>query len=250
MLQNITEWGKIAGFAGLALGVMFLVFRKILSKIIPPQLNSRQATGIIISLIVVSAAIVGYSAYAYFQERKHGAAVVVFVHSPKSKSDLIIPGRGEVTLVYGTAFRTREINKTGEAIFMEVPDRFFESDAKVQIWFSDPLKQHYHELSTDSLYILTKGVYIDLVAKLFNQDSIWGTVKDFRTLRPIDSAEIRIWGVSTFSNKYGEYVLHIPESKQTAIQTITAFKPGYSREEQKIPLETESPCPFELKPIK
>jgi len=247
-IEFITKWGLRFGLAGVAFGVLLLIFRRAVSRSILQKLKPNHAFIVVILVAFFIWLLAAYCASEYFHNSKTGDTVVVFVHGPNGTDDPVLPGRGEVTLIYGTAFVTRTTNKDGDANFEEVPQSFFDPEASVKILFSDPLGEKYHALNPDSIYKLTRGKYISLTAKLIGLDSIWGIVTDARSEQPIDSVEIRIFGIKpVFSNKYGEYILHIPAGMQKKYQIVMAYKNRYERFEQNVPIETESELPIQLK---
>lgn len=248
----ITEWGKIAGLAGLALGVLLILFREVIRKNIFAALTKKQSYTIIILILVLVWSISVYAIYLY---NKGGSAsgdssqVTVLVHGEKGKDELILPNRGRVKLIYGDANVVETINNKGEATFKQVPPTFFNENATVEILFSDPEGEPYRVENPDSLYFLTKGKYISLAVKLFGLNSLRGVVKNFKTREPVDSVRISVLGTETFSNQYGEYVLDIPKEHQRKFQTVRALKEGYLPFElSNVPVQTEDELPISLKP--
>jgi hypothetical protein len=73
----LTSLGKIAGLAGIALGVVLLVFREVLQKQFLPQagLGSEQAFAVILSLMILTFGIAGIGVIAWVLGRTVGPKV-------------------------------------------------------------------------------------------------------------------------------------------------------------------------------
>jgi hypothetical protein len=176
-------------------------------------------------------------------------SLTVLAHGPKGTDDIVLPNRGIITLVYGNAVVSEQINNQGEAVFAELPERFFATDAKVKIQFADALKEPYRAIYPDSLYSLSNGDHIDLAVKLFNLDKLKGIVRDFVTGDPMDSVRVSIDGLSTYSNAFGEFRFVIPDSLQRQFQTIRAQREGYGFYElHDVPVQTEAEVVIVMKP--
>lgn len=159
-------------------------------------------------------------------------SVTILVHGEKGKDEIVLPNRGVVYLIYGDAKFPEQINNEGEATFKQIPNSFFQPEAKVEIIFKDPKGESYRAVAPDSLYDLKDNSYIALEVILEGIEQISGIVKDSITGNPIDSAMIRVFGKETFSNEHGEFVLDIPENQQRQFITLRAFKNGYQRWEK------------------
>ncbi|HVU97732.1 MAG TPA: carboxypeptidase-like regulatory domain-containing protein [Puia sp.] len=246
----VKEWGLIAGFAGLALGVFLILFREVIRQKIFPVLTKRQGYTVILLFMCMVWSLSGYSIYLYFHDKGTTGIVTVLVHGEKGKDDLVLPNRGKVKLIYGDADVVEPTNEKGEATFKQVPIQYFNSEKTVELTFIDPQNEPYRSVSPDSQYHLTSGQYVSLAVKLYGLANIKGTVTNFKTGQPIDSVRIAILGSETFSNKYGEYNLSIPFDKQKKYQTVRAFKKGYQLFEQSnVPVQTENEFPIVLKAL-
>ena len=176
-------------------------------------------------------------------------SITVLVHGKGGKDELVLPGRGIVYLIYGDAKIPEPINQEGEATFKQIPSEYFEPGASVELLFEDPEGEPYRVVNPDSNYSLTREQYIALEVHLQGMDRLEGIVKNFVTGEPIDSAEIRIRGMSFYSNEYGEFTIEIPEDRQRQFIDISAFKEGYQRWElSNVPTTTEKPIAIGLKP--
>ncbi len=71
-MEIIQEFGKIAGIAGIGLGVFLFLFKDIIAKNIFPRMTSRQAYNTIrlMMLLVWSIAVVGIGTWAFFEYLK------------------------------------------------------------------------------------------------------------------------------------------------------------------------------------
>lgn len=210
------------------------------------------AASVIIGILAGLAEITGYSLRDLFGSSMEGGnTVTVLVHGEDGKDQLVLPNRGIVKLVYGDAIIPEQINNEGEATFKQVPERFFQKDARVEIFFQDPQGEPYRALYHDSLYQLKKGEYIALPVKLYGLERIKGIVKDFETGDPIEGVRISVQGEATFSNPFGEYTLEIPQARQQQFQTIRAYHENYeSFELQKVAIQTRREIPILMKPKK
>lgn len=175
--------------------------------------------------------------------------ITVLVHDKSGKDQLILPNRGQVTLVYGDANVVETINSKGEATFKQIPEGFFDEDSGVEIRFSDPQGEPYRAIYPDSLYTVGPDSYISLAVKLYGLEEVSGIVKDFASGDPLAGVRISISGEETYTNDFGEYQLEIPQDKQQKYQTIRAFKDGYQMFEiQDVPIQTNTELPIMMKP--
>ena len=248
-MDFLTEWGQIAGIAGMGLTIFLVLFREIIRKNIFPKLTKKQSFIIIMSCMAIVAFIAVFSIVKYYSGHSGGVdQVTVLVHGEKGRDDLVLPNRGKVKLLLGDAILEEVVNSKGEATFKQIPSAFFEKGVVVEVQFLDPGGEPYKAKSPDSLYTLTRGKYIALVVKLYGLTTVRGIVKDAVTGYPIDSVRISIRGLETFSNRYGEYRLELPPEDQRKFQTIRAFKAGYSFFElTEVPLQTGREVPVLMK---
>ncbi len=176
-------------------------------------------------------------------------SVTVLAHGKADKDELVLPNRGRVQLLYGDAKVTEQVNNEGEATFKQIPARFFEEDAFVELHFADPEGEPYRAVRPDSQYRLKPGAYIALEVALLGMNTLYGIVKDFSTGQPVEGATVRLFGQSVESNAFGEFFFDIPESKQTPYVTLRAYKEGYQPWElSKVPTTTEKEVVIGLKP--
>ena len=190
-------------------------------------------------------------ALGYFglSEDYESNTVTVLVHGVDGKEHLVLPGRGEVKLIYGDAVVAEQINNEGEATFKQIPDQFFQSHAEVEVIFEDPLGEPYHSVYPNKVYELKRGHYISLPVELMGLGRIYGIVKDFETGDLLSGVRVSVQGEADSTNRFGEYEIEIPPEKQQQFQTIHAFKEGYRTFHlNDVPLQTGNEVPILLKP--
>ena len=210
------------------------------------QKSGKDKLYMILGIVILSA--IAYYAIGFLLPDKTPDQITVLVHQESGKDQLVLPNRGEVTLIYGDANVVETINSKGEATFKQIPEQFFEEDARVEIRFADPQGEPYRAVEPDSLYQVGNNSYISLAVKLYGLEEVYGIVKDFSSGDPIPEVRISISGEETYSNEFGEYRLSIPTEKQQQFQTIRAYKEGYQLFElQDVPVQTNTELPIVLK---
>ncbi len=231
----------VAGVAGMALGVFLTLFREVIRKRIFSQLTERQSYQVVLFFMLMVWLVAGFSIYQYFYGVEEvPATLTVLVHGEAGREQRVLPGRGQVSLVYGDAIVSGTINDRGEVTFKQVPGSFFDTDARVEVLFHDPGGEPYQAVHSDSLYRLTKGRYLPLEVALQGLGQIRGIVKDQDTGEPLDSVRVGILGLHTYTNAYGEYVLEIPKGQQRKFQTLRAYRRGYRpRELKNLPVQAQ-----------
>jgi len=231
-MDFLTEWGRIAGLAGLAVGIFLLLFREVIRKNIFPKLSKKQSFTILLVFMGLTFFIGVLSIYFYYGGSSSSSSSVLSVlvyDVEKGKDQIVLPNRGKVKLLVGDAVIEEVINSKGEATFKQLPSRFFKAETSVQIQFFDPKGEPYRVLNPDSLYTLQSGQRIDLPIKLYGLGTLWGIVIDQQTNDPLSGVIIRVRGAATETNKFGEFELEIPPKYQTKIQTVRAYKKGYEQ---------------------
>ena len=182
-------------------------------------------------------------------EEPRAKSLTVLVRGKQGLNELVLPNRGEVTLIYGDDTRTEQINNEGEASFRQMRDVFFGPDKCVNITFSDPEKEPYEATYPDSCYKISSGDYIRLIVELTGIGALQGTVQDSRTGNSIQGAKIIIMGESTLSDENGYFNLIIPEEKQRKHHSIRIEKAGYKTwNKSNITIDATREIPFLLEP--
>ena len=177
-------------------------------------------------------------------------SLTVRVRDKRGFDELVLPSRGEVTLIYGDDSRTEQINNEGEASFRQMKDVFFGPENCINIIFSDPENEPYKALYPDSCYKIVSGRYVDLIVELKGIDALQGNVRDSKTGKSIEGAKVIIMGESTFSDKNGYFKLHISEENQRKYHTIRIEKEGYvTWDESDKLIDATIEVPFLLKPL-
>jgi len=243
----ITEFGELAGISGIAFGILLYLLKDILRKSIFSKLTNKQSFRVLISIIITVWSL-SLTSLILSKQNNSSSQLTVLVHGEKGKDYLVLPSRGKVKLIFGDANVVETINDKGEATFKQIPEKFFNSEATVEILFFDPEGEPYRSIYSDSLYILTKGRYISLTVRLLGLDQLNGVVKDYETGEFIQNVHIRVSGIESISNEYGEYTLEIPDEKQRKFHIVRAFKEGYKDYEFKnAPIQTEKEFPILMK---
>ena len=147
---------------------------------------------IVIGILAGLAEVTGWSFRDFFSGTDaQTETLTVLTHGKRGLDDILIPNRGEVALLYGTAKYVRQINDQGEAIFQEIPDAYFAKGEAVKLLFTDPEGEPYRASYPDSAYQLQMGKAVELLVTLEGMDEINGVIKDFVTGDYIANARIR-----------------------------------------------------------
>jgi hypothetical protein len=251
-MDFITEWGQIAGLAGLAIGIFLILFREVIRKSIFPTLTKKQSFVMLLTFMGLVFALSVFSIYFYYSAspRVSTYSLTVLVHEQQGKDKLVLPNRGKVKLLFGDAMVEETLNSKGEATFKQLPAVFFAPDNFVEIQFFDPEGEPYRAVTPDSLYTLRPDTYLALPVTLYGLARLRGIVKDFTTGLPVADVRVSIRGTEAFSNAYGEYELDIPVENQRQYQTVRAMKEGYALYEQgEVPIQTDREYPILLKAL-
>lgn len=250
-MNFITEWGQIAGIAGIAVGVFLVLFREVIRKNIFPTLSKKQSFVVLLVFMGLTFFTGVLSLYFYYNQGSSGSgSLSVLVYDvERGKDQMVLPNRGKVKLLVGDALIEEVVNSKGEATFKELPSNFFKATVPVEIQFFDPMGEPYRVLNPDSLYTLQAGQRIDLPVKLYGLGTLWGVVFDADTGDPLSGVSVRVRGAAAKTNEFGEFELQIPPAYQTKIQTIRAFKKGYEQFTlDSVPVQTSGSFPILLSP--
>jgi hypothetical protein len=98
-------------YCGAGTGSFLFLIREVLKKIILSKLSPRQSTIVIVIILTLIRLISFYGIFDYWFLKNDSGSVTILVHGEKGKDELILPGRGIVRLIYGTA-----------CIFTDVPN--------------------------------------------------------------------------------------------------------------------------------
>ena len=159
--------------------------------------------------------------------RNGAQSITVFVHGKQSRSELILKNRGEVVITYGTARVRQGINEDGQAIFNEIPNRFFMTEARKKIFVNveDTRGEPYEALNPDSQYTLIPGEPIYLKVMLAGLEKIFGTV--IWNESPLGGVVVSVGTVRDTTDQLGSFILNIPEELQKQQQEVKFFKPNF-----------------------
>ena len=104
-MDFITEWGRIAGLAGLAVGVFLILFREVIRKNIFPTLTKKHSFTILLIFMGLVFALSVFSIYFYYSASPTVStySLTVLVHEQQGKDKLVLPNRGKVKLLFGDA---------------------------------------------------------------------------------------------------------------------------------------------------
>ncbi|MCB9292152.1 MAG: hypothetical protein H6559_03320 [Lewinellaceae bacterium] len=158
-------------------------------------------------------------------EKKDSYSLTVFVHGKRSRNDLVLKKVGFVEITYGTKKARESIDEKGQAIFNEIPNRFFDENARVYINVQDTNGEPYKSLYPDSLYELNVGEPIYLPVTLSGLDLVFGTV--IWNDEPLEGVIVSAGRIRDTTDKLGNYNLQFPENVQKQQQQVMFFKPGF-----------------------
>lgn len=214
---------KIAGLAGLALWVFFIIFKRIIEKISSTQISKAHTYKILRLIIIITGiiAIVGIGTWAILQILNRVSPdtdVTVFVHGKKGKQDFILRQKGSVIMDVNNERRSAPIDDKGEAIFKNI---HVGDSVQLEIDFSEP----YRSLNPDSIYIIKPKSKLYFGIALQGIDKVRGVVlfKDF----PLEGVIVKIDSLSTVTDQIGNFNLNIPENLQQNNYTVWFIKKGF-----------------------
>ena len=179
-MDFITQWGQVAGLAGIAAGVFLILFRKVIRKSIFPTLTKKHSFVILLTFMGLVFTLSVFSIYFYYSasSRVSTYSLTVLVHEQQGKDKLVLPNRGKVKLLFGDAIVEETLNSKGEATFKQLPAVFFAPDNFVEIQFFDPEGEPYRAVNPESLYTQRSGSYLALPVTLYGLAHLHGIVKD------------------------------------------------------------------------
>jgi len=198
------------------------------------ELNRQQARrqqilfGAIISVLAVL--LVGGGMVVYYLLTQP-FNLTVCVYGWKGKDHYPLKGTGTIKLVIDNKIYTTDINREGNAIFMELP--YSCSGKKARFSIDNTNGQPY--FCVDSILTLNKKEVLYLLVSVRGIELAQGCIKDESSLEPIIGARVQIAGESTTTDRFGEFSLPIPVDKQEEYQEVNVYKEGYE------PYRVESP---------
>ncbi|HAQ19012.1 MAG TPA: hypothetical protein DCR40_07245 [Prolixibacteraceae bacterium] len=227
-MEIISEWGKIAGFAGLALGVFVFLFRATIALKIFSKLNQKQSY-LIIRWFLILVSIVSFFSIgiAYFNEPS-STQLTVYVYGPKGKQDIILENIGMLIVDFANDRRTPMIGQNGRTNFGEIPKKFLGKEIGIGL-----IAEGYKLNKPEKLYKMDGNpIYIPVI-KEGNLGSISGIVKNRDGSIFLKDVLIMIGNdTSTITNEFGIFKITLPENMRVPNDKIpyllTIKKEGFS----------------------
>jgi len=190
-MNFITEWGNIAGLAGIALGVFLVLFRSIIKKNIFPKLDQKRAQIVLILLMILIWSFAIFAILIYYQSEGDpgdgSAQLTVYVHGPTSRQEVVLENTGTLIIDFGNDRRTPMIGESGRTNCGEIPGKFL--GKKIGIG----LKAKGFTLAyPDSQYVMTGEPIYLAVQKDGSLGFIAGVVRSRDGQKALDSVQIVI----------------------------------------------------------
>lgn len=180
--------------------------------------------GTIIAILAGIAEFTGYSMRDWWGgETMDAFSVTVLVHGKKGKGDRILRNQGKVVLDIGDTREEESINGEGEATFKGLSSSYRGKQAHLSIDHPQP----YFPTDRNQEYLLEKDQAIYLEVELKGLHKIQGRILDFETELPLDSVQVSVQNIATYTDAYGWYELNIPPDRQAKFIKVTLFKKGY-----------------------
>lgn len=209
-------------------------------------------TMILLGLLGIIAAVSGLNLKELFlPDQPLDNSVTVLVDPGLHK----LPENGIVYLLYGNTKVPKQIDNKGEAVFLQIPDLYFEEGSTANIQFEDPnqgtlvMGEPYRALFPDSAYQLSRGQAISLRIGYPGLGMIKGFVKHSHTGEPVSGASVQVQDLSATSDELGYFVLPIPEDRQQPTQTVRTSKEGFQpRINKGYPVHASQEIIIRLKP--
>lgn len=215
-------------------------------QILPKEKRNKKF--ILIPLIVLLAPVLFFAYNFFLGGNSQPNSFSVLIHGHKGIEDRILLNDGTLELVHPQFPLRADIDAAGIAEFKEIPESLFEKGNGIQMKFKGVPKSIFI-LHPDSIYQLSKGETLLLELGIEGIDRIHGFVKNPLTEKTIPMVHVQVGGLSTVSDSFGYFNLHIPTELQSRAQTISLSKPGYqSNDFNEKHLEGDSPLVFQLNP--
>ena len=157
--------------------------------------------------------------------------LTVSVHGWKGKEHHPLKSTGTIKITIDNKIYSSDINKEGNAVFMELPYSCSGKIAQISIENTEGMPY----FCVDDIITVNKKQIAYLSVSIEGLELAQGNIKDENTLEPIVGAMVRIAGESTYTDNFGEFSLPIPLDKQNERQEIRVYKEGYE------PYRTEQP---------
>ncbi|MCB0628830.1 MAG: hypothetical protein R2824_16105 [Saprospiraceae bacterium] len=175
------------------------------------------------------------------------ASLTVFVHGKKGHSDLILAKKGSVEVIYGTKSTRENINEKGQAIFNEIPDKYFELGAQVSIQVRETDGEPYVSTHPDSVYQLQRGRPVYLEVELSGLDRVFGNV--YADEQPLAGVIVSVEVFRDTSDIFGFFEIFIPPDRQKREQEVIFYKQGYKMNKETALPQTGVPLSTVMQPL-
>lgn len=151
-------------------------------------------------------------------------SVPVYVRALHPGDTQAIQEEGEVVMELPEGEIKSTLNHDGEAIFKSIPADM--ANKRVRITLRHP--QPYEIMKPDSTYLLLPEQAIYIKAKIKGLDKLYGNIVNESNM-PMDSVRVSIMQVSTFTDRYGDFLLNIPEPIQQKFHVVECYKEGFEK---------------------
>ena len=227
-MDFIKEWGKIAGIAGISLGVFVVLFREVIRKNIFPTLDENSAFIIILLFMVFIWSLSIFSISQYYRYRQGSTQLTVYVHGAKGKQDIVLENTGKLVIDFDNDRRVAMIGQNGRTNFGEIPEKFIGKEIGIGLeapgyTLINPKKQY--PLNGNPIYISVK--------RDGGLGRISGIVKNRDGSIFIKDALVMIGNeTTTKTDKLGIFKIKLPEKMQVKDDKtpylLTVKKEGYA----------------------
>ena len=157
-MKFITEWGNIAGIAGISLGVFLILFREVIRKNIFSKLTKKQSYVIIILFMLLVWSLSIFSIFQYNIYNSSSIQLTIIVHGAEGKQDIVLENTGRLIVDIGNERRTPMIGQDGVINFSEIQGK---PSQEIGIALDAPgyeliNKEEQYKLDGKSIYISVK----------------------------------------------------------------------------------------------
>lgn len=225
-MMFITEWGKIAGIAGISLGVFLFLFREVIRKNIFSKLTKKQSYVIILVFMLLVWSLSIFSIFQYNKYNSGSIQLTIIVHGTEGRQDIVLENTGRLIVDIGNERRTPMIGQNGIINFGEIQGK---PGQEIGIALDAPgyeltYKEEHYKMDGKPIYISVK------------RDSgigkISGIVKNRNGSILLKDALIIIGDTAVLTDTSGRFKITLPE--KMFVQNIelpyllTVKKEGYS----------------------
>ena len=238
-MEFITEWGMIAGFAGLALGTFFYLFREIISKKIFPKLTKKQSFTLLVLFMVLVWILSITSIILYYSYNQKTAQLTIFITDVHN--NVVLENEGKINSSIGNSSLNTTIGENGRVNFSDIPIHYIGDTIKIGI------DAENWEIADNSKVYIFSGEPIHVTVK---QDVRLGIIKGVVRSRDgqqfIKNAIVKINSDTViYSDTFGIFKILLPERMRIKdvndSYMLTVSKKGYKTKTQYfVPKSTEA----------